>query len=229
MIQIKFLKWDKYNKRQKDIKNPFWFAMSNDIFLDPFYAELSDKERQTFLWLLCQASKQNKYGEVEISERLFSQMTGYKTSVLNVTIDKLLKSEVAAGSREDGGRITASTRQDKTEQDNTLLVSEEVGEEADEGGKFNPTDLVEMWNELASPSLARIIKLTDKRRRQAQAALAAYPEPEFWQDVIGTVNRSPFLLGEGRATGDRSKPWRCDFDFIIRTDNAVKIIEGKYS
>jgi len=118
-ITIKFKNWDKYNKRQKDIKRPYWFAMSNEIFLDPFYSELTDQERQAFIWLLCEASRQNKYGEVEISKRLFHQITGYKCSVLDATIHKLLKSGRAAGSRQDGGRIATATRQDKTEQDRT--------------------------------------------------------------------------------------------------------------
>jgi hypothetical protein len=118
-ITIKFKNWDKYNKRQKDIKRPYWFAMSNEIFLDPFYSELTDQERQAFIWLLCEASRQNKYGEVEISKRLFHQITGYKFSVLDATIHKLLKSERAAGSRQDGGRIATATGQDKTEQDRT--------------------------------------------------------------------------------------------------------------
>lgn len=116
---IKFLNWDKYNKRQKDIRRPLWFALSNEIFLDPFYTDLSDQERQAFLWLLCEASRQNKYGEVEVSERLFCQMTGYKKQTLDTTISKLLKSERAAGSRQDGGVNATATRQDKTVQNKT--------------------------------------------------------------------------------------------------------------
>lgn len=225
-MKIKFLKWDKYNKRQKDIRRPLWFAMSNEIFLDPFYSDLSDQERQAFIYLLCEASRQNKYGEVEVSERLFCQITGYKKTVLESTCAKLLKSGVTAGSRQDHGGIATATGQDKTRQDSTSTQNEA---EADEGIGFTPNDLVGLWNEQAHPSLARCVKLTDARRRAVATALKEYPEAEFWMDVIGVVNRSPFLLGQGPTTGIRTKPWRCDFDFIIRKDNALKIIEGKYS
>lgn len=226
-MRLKFKNWDKYNKRQKDIKNPFWFALSNQVFLDPFFADLSDQERMTFLWLLCEASKQNKYGEVEVSERLYVQITGYKISVLTDTVSKLLKSGCAAGSRQDGGGITASTRQDKTEQETLSSKADEVTE-AVEGG-LKTTDLVNLWNESAHPSLARVIKLTEPRRRAISRALREYPESEFWADVIQAVNRSQFLTGQGAVSGNRSKPWRCDLDFIVRGDNAIKIIEGKYS
>ena len=120
-MHLRFKNWDKYNKRQKDIRKPFWFAMSNEIFLDPLFAEFSDQERLTFLYLLCEASRQNKYGDCEISPRLFTQITGYKVSVLETTFDKLLKSGAAAGSRQDSGKMAAGSRplQDKTIQDTT--------------------------------------------------------------------------------------------------------------
>ncbi len=120
-MQFKFLKWDKYNKRQKDIKRPFWFALSNDIFLDPFYVELDLTERQAFLYLLCEASRQNKYGEVEISEKLFCQITGFKKEYLNSVFCKLLKSGMAAGLRQDGGSFATATEQNRTEQDKRIL------------------------------------------------------------------------------------------------------------
>lgn len=126
---LRFTNWDKYNKRQKDIKRPYWFALSNEIFTDSFYAELTDQERQAFLWLLCEASKQNKYGELEVSVKLFSRVTGYKSAVLDSVIDKLLKSGRAAGSRQDGGRIATATRQDNTIQNiNTTAPSKLVAD-----------------------------------------------------------------------------------------------------
>lgn len=97
-----------------------------------------------------------------------------------------------------------------------------------EGG-LKTTDLVNLWNSLANPSLARVIKLTDGRKRAIARALREYPEAEFWQDVIQAVNKSQFLTGQGAVSGNRSKPWRCDLDFIVRGDNAIKILEGKYS
>ena len=100
--------------------------------------------------------------------------------------------------------------------------------EAVEGG-LKTTDLVKLWNSLANPSLARVIKLTDGRKRAIARALREYPEAEFWQDVIQAVNKSQFLTGQGAVSGNRSKPWRCDLDFIVRGDNAIKILEGKYS
>jgi len=123
---------------------------------------------------------------------------------------------------------SSSSSISSTNSNKNIHVESDVVAEASEG-KFTPNDLVSLWNDKADPSLARVIRLTDKRKRQAQTALRDYPEADFWNDVINLVNASNFLRGLGPVSGDRSKAWRCDFDFIIRSDNALKIIEGKYS
>lgn len=143
---IKLLNWNKYNKRQTGIKNPFWFSMSNQIFFDPFYGSLDLFERQAFLYLLCEASRQNKFGEVEINESMFERITGLKKRFLESTLDKLLKSGKAASSRTCPERDAVSTQQDKTLQDKT------------EQGKLAPsvfskqleadfTDLIDLFNQ----------------------------------------------------------------------------------
>lgn len=116
---VTFKNWDKYNIRQKDIKRPFWFAMSNSIFMDPLFADFNDQQKLTFIYLLAEASRQNKYGEVEIVVPLYSRITGYKETVLVQVLDKLLKSGRAAESRLDGGKIATATQQDITLQDKT--------------------------------------------------------------------------------------------------------------
>ncbi len=124
-MQIKFLKWDKYNKRQKDIKRPFWFAMSNRFFRDPDLIDFTEKERLTFIYLLCEASDQNNYGQAKISVAMFSRDTGYSEAILYKTLDKLLKLKVAAEWRQDGGGNATATEQDSkqdSKQDKTVLA-----------------------------------------------------------------------------------------------------------
>ena len=115
-LTIKFNNWDKYNKRAKDIRSPFWFSMSNNFFYDPeFYAFNSD-EKCTFFYLLAEASRNGCYGEFRITQAHYSRITGYNQQVLFSTLDKLLKLKVAAVCRQDCGGNPASTEQNKTEQ-----------------------------------------------------------------------------------------------------------------
>lgn len=112
-----------------------------------------------------------------------------------------------------------------------LPSAESPADEAlvDCNNRITPQGLFEMWNDLAHPSLPRAIKLTAKRRTQINARIKEYPEAEFWQDAITMINSSKFCLGQINITGSRTKSWTADFDWFIKPDSAIKLIEGKYS
>lgn len=131
MVTIKFNNWDKYNKRAKDIKNPYWFSMSNNFFYDPEFYDFTPEEKCTFFYMLAEASRGGNYGECSIAETHYARITGLKSIVFNSTLSKLLILKVAAVSRQDGGRMAAgilplqdSTVQNKTEQ-NTIASSDD--------------------------------------------------------------------------------------------------------
>ncbi len=136
-IKIKFNNWDKYNKRAKDIRNPFWFSMSNNFFYDPEFYEFTAEEKCTFFYLLAECSRGSKYGECTIIATHYARITGFKDKVLYTTLDKLLKLKVAAEWRQDGGGNPASTGQDRTEQDNTGINTLVVSSKPTETVKFD--------------------------------------------------------------------------------------------
>lgn len=127
VLTIKFINWEKYNIRSGGIKRPFWFSFSNQFFLDPFIFELSDKEKVSFIFLLCEASAANNNGELDVSHVKFTRFTNIDCLILNLLIEKLLKSNIISCSRTDRERIANGTlqditlhnktRQNKTEQD----------------------------------------------------------------------------------------------------------------
>ena len=231
---LRFKNWDKYNKRAKEYKNPVWFSFQNDFATDKNFFDFTDQERLIFIYLLCEASQQNKDGELILEIEHFSYHTKQKQKDILSAILKLEQKQIIDSRDRDGivprshgDRDLAVTEQNRTEQDIYSSNNDEACEAVEIS--FSPNDLVQLWNDKADASLARVLRLTDKRRKLAQTAIRDYPDPEFWSDLISVVNSSNFLLGRGAVTGERTKAWRCDFDFIIRSDNALKIIEGKYS
>lgn len=70
-------------------------------------------------------------------------------------------------------------------------------------------------------NLPNIIKLTDKRKRHLKARLDDYSNDEL-KDLWTKANNNNFL------TGNNSKGWKADFDWLINLNNLVKISEGKY-
>lgn len=70
--------------------------------------------------------------------------------------------------------------------------------------------------------LPQIQKLTEKRKKAIDKFLKEFTEEQF-EEICKIANTSEFLIGEN----DRG--WKADFDFIIRTDKALNILEGKYN
>lgn len=119
-IQVEIVNWEKYNPR-KDIKKPWWFALSNTITSDDIFSEFSDAEFRAWIHILCTASVQ-----MTNRPRLFLKAADSKAkirkSVLLSTLQKLETLEIIKNpyeSRTQSERNPNSTRQDKTEQDNT--------------------------------------------------------------------------------------------------------------
>lgn len=70
-------------------------------------------------------------------------------------------------------------------------------------------------------SLPRIIKITKKREetiKKAKQTLGEFP----FEQLFEKVEKSDFLTG--RTDGK----WRCDFDWIMKPENIIKILEGNY-
>lgn len=83
-----------------------------------------------------------------------------------------------------------------------------------------PEDLQALWNAEAHPCLPRWKEMSDTRKRKAASRLRERPLAE-WREVIRRINASAFCRGE---QGD----WRASPDWILQTDTAAKVLEGKY-
>lgn len=89
------------------------------------------------------------------------------------------------------------------------------------GPAFGPEDLMALWNARAHPNLPRVQILNKTRETHIRARLEDDPDQSFWDGVIEKINKSAFLTGiETR--------WKCDFDWILKSPNLTKIIEGNY-
>lgn len=81
---------------------------------------------------------------------------------------------------------------------------------------------LESYNLMAKDkNLPTALKLTAERKKKLKVILDEHGI-DGWDNCIKKISLSKFLQGEN---GDR---WRADFDFIIRNDKFLKIIEGAY-
>lgn len=85
---IKFKNWEKYNGRS-DIKTFTWFRMSNTFLQDPKIWSLEIEEVYAMLYLICEASKSGKKGEVYLNREHARVSSRVPNRTLDRTIEKL--------------------------------------------------------------------------------------------------------------------------------------------
>lgn len=87
--------------------------------------------------------------------------------------------------------------------------------------KIDYAAVVDSYNTICGGRLPKVTKLTDKRKRSIKNCLAQFTAEDLSKAFKAAVN-TPFL------TGRNDRCWTANFDFIIKPDNIVKILEGAY-
>lgn len=87
--------------------------------------------------------------------------------------------------------------------------------------KIDYAAIVDSYNAICGGRLPKVTKLTDKRKRSIKNCLAQFTVEDLSKAFKAAVN-TPFLIGRN----DRC--WVANFDFIIKPDNVLKILEGAY-
>jgi hypothetical protein len=97
-----------------------------------------------------------------------------------------------------------------------------LGDEPPAKPELKPEHFVEKWNMLARRLGKPLVRdLTPERRVKLKARIAGYTLEDF-REVLGNIERSPFLRGE--------KQWQgCTFDWVTKKANFQKVLEGNYN
>lgn len=85
---------------------------------------------------------------------------------------------------------------------------------------IDPETVVERWNEHSI--LPRIVKLTDKRKKQLQARCRDTFFAENFTMALDRITESKF------CRGNNDRGWKANFDWFIQPDTVTKAIEGQY-
>lgn len=88
--------------------------------------------------------------------------------------------------------------------------------------KEGPTEMPEeviFWNSLG---LGQVIRMSDKRRTVLAARRKEKFFQENWRNAMEAIPKSPFLLGQN------DNGWKADFDWFLKPDSVLRIVEGKY-
>ncbi len=97
-------------------------------------------------------------------------------------------------------------------------------EEPPKQKKIPYQEIVDAYHE-ALPMLPRIREMTDQRRKAIASRWGSSPERQslfWWRSYFGTVANTPFLLGKNERN------WAANFDFLMREQKMVMVLEGRY-
>lgn len=94
-------------------------------------------------------------------------------------------------------------------------------DECHEDEQIDYRRLMDTFNRMFSGKLPKVSSMTENRKKAVKARASENGKSSIMK-VFENVLRSPFLLGNN----DRN--WRCDFDWIFRPTNFLKILEGNY-
>lgn len=79
----------------------------------------------------------------------------------------------------------------------------------------------DLWNESCG-ALPKAMLFTEERQHKAADLLQHNANPIYWRDIIRRIADLPF------ANGENERGWVADFDWFLKPDTHVKVMEGKY-
>lgn len=99
---------------------------------------------------------------------------------------------------------------------------DELVKETSKNKEYNNTqDLMDLWNEHCG-SLPKCKGINTSRKKHGKLRWKEKPSAEYWVGVIQKIASSDFCNGKS-AVG-----WRATFDWLLRPDTHLRVLEGKY-
>lgn len=103
----------------------------------------------------------------------------------------------------------------------TVVVKPKRKEENRKEKEDKRIEIKEIYNQFC-PNLPQVQKLTEKREKAIDKFLKEFTKEQFIE-ICKIANSTDFLVGKN------NNGWKADFDFLMRTDKATNVLEGKYS
>lgn len=218
-VWIKIRNYKNYSAR-KDVKYPQWFSCSNRILEDPDFYKFTHSQICVWIWALSVASR-TKNETVFINFEEAKRKARLKKSTVESALKKLSGAQIDIlenPSVTDSAQIPPmscdATGEGREGQDKTGDNREPELESS-----ISPQKLFDLWN-LKKSQLSRVDKLTETRKRKANARLKDYPEIDFWEDAIA---KAVDIFGDAPES-----EWRFNFDALVHEEKLSKLVEGGY-
>ena len=100
--------------------------------------------------------------------------------------------------------------------------TEEDKEDKEDKGYSVQSQMIEIWNEITQPKFSSVkVSMTEKRKKRLKILSSRF-NMEEWTDYCKKIANTNFLYGENE------RKWKAGFDWVLKEDNLIKILEGNY-
>lgn len=117
--------------------------------------------------------------------------------------------------------IYSQNENDSVDNMDNLEKSDGTSEEVEDASDITYQEVVDMYNSICV-SMPQVKKLSIKRKKGIKTFLKEFENNENVKEIFIKAESSDFLSG-------RNGTWQaCNFDWIINSNNALKVLEGTY-
>lgn len=223
IYQIRIPKFSKWNPKHLG-SNQTWFKISNRFVEDEAIFSSTDAHKITFLYLLCQRSIKNeeifplnltkakqdlRKKPCQVRDLIRSLADLGLIELITVPQDRIDKNRIDKNREEE--RQTPAVRPAKSARPRALVRA----------SKNQLHVLGEIWNESVR-SVPKVISTAGKRLKACHDAWSQNDSADVWRRVFTKIEQSSFLTGQSPGG------WKAGFDWAIKQENAIKILEGNY-
>ena len=214
------------------MKDPAFLFYSSDFITGTYF--MTDEQVGKYIRLMCMQHQKEKLTEKD----MLKICKTYDEDIYNKFIkdengyyyNKRLLEEIEK--RKAYSESRRKNRQNKTKKEdmkNICKTYDEHMENENEIENININinknnkyeEIINLYNKYCT-KLPQVQKITTKRKTAINKLLKEISIQQF-EKICIIANSSDFL------TGDNDRGWKADFDFIIKPDKSVSILEGKYN
>lgn len=230
--------------------NP-WFRMYSDFMFDEKIEFIAFEDQRHYVFILCMKNAgllDKEYAQPGMLERIVAKRLGLFGESFEAARKRLVDADLIDASFQpiawDKRQFLSDTSAERTKayrdrmkrhSDVTVTVQEaETDAETEEDSSQKVSTLcphqsiVDLYHQLI-PTARRVKEWTPARQ---QALRARWREKEdrqtleWWTKFFGYVAKSEFLSGRTQAPG--RKPFELSLDWLCKSANFVKVLEGAY-
>ncbi len=217
--------WQKHNSKKK--KGHPYIMLSTRFFDDHKIAVLTPQQKLAYIYILTRCGDDIS-SEIRATDKQMRSACGANTLRVQSTLDQLQSNQLLTYDKIEPlkNRIEVKRKEKKRSEVNTSTTEKIQTSEIQTSlnlpqASGPPEQLIKIWNDHCG-TLPKAKGLNAQRRKLADARWRENPTSEFWVDVVKKTAESKFCNGKSDSG------WRASFDWIIKGDSALKVIEGKY-